>query len=136
MQSLSFTIPGPPQGKARPVVTKHGAFTPKKTVAYENLVKMAFVEKYPAHVPLEGAVRVHIYASFQPPKSASKKKLRQMLAHLIKPLVKPDLDNIAKGVCDALNGIAWNDDKQITDLYVGKRYDENPRVEVDILSTE
>ena len=59
-----------------------------------------------------------------------------MLAHLVKPLVKPDLDNIAKGICDALNGIAWKDDKQITDLYVGKRYDENPRVEVDILSTE
>lgn len=33
---------------------------------------------------------------------------------------KPDLDNIAKLVMDALNGIAWADDAQVTSLSVSK----------------
>lgn len=34
---------------------------------------------------------------------------------------KGDVDNLAGGVMDALNGIAWRDDDQITDLTVRKR---------------
>jgi Holliday junction resolvase RusA-like endonuclease len=35
--------------------------------------------------------------------------------------VKPDADNIAKAVLDALNGFAWEDDAQVTALKVYKR---------------
>lgn len=47
MKSVSFEIPGPPQGKARPRVVraKNGAsltYTPDKTVAYEELVRLRF----------------------------------------------------------------------------------------------
>lgn len=34
---------------------------------------------------------------------------------------KPDADNDAKLVLDALNGVAWDDDQQVTDLHVIKR---------------
>ena len=33
---------------------------------------------------------------------------------------KPDADNVAKLVLDALNGTAWHDDTQVTDLEVHK----------------
>ena len=33
-----------------------------------------------------------------------------MLEHRIRPTVKPDLDNVAKLIYDALNGVAWYDD--------------------------
>ena len=33
---------------------------------------------------------------------------------------RPDADNIAKLVLDALNGTAWHDDSQVTEIYVGK----------------
>ena len=39
-----------------------------------------------------------------------------------------DLDNIAKTVLDALNGIAYDDDKQIIFLCVNKRYGLTPGV--------
>lgn len=34
---------------------------------------------------------------------------------------KPDADNDAKLVLDALNGIAWEDDQQVNDLHIIKR---------------
>ena len=39
-----LTIPGEPVGKGRPRFTKNGhSFTPEKTVNYENLVKLYFM---------------------------------------------------------------------------------------------
>ena len=40
----------------------------------------------------------------------------------IKKCSKPDVDNLAKTVCDALNGIAWLDDSQIVRMSAVKRY--------------
>ena len=51
---------------------------------------------------------------------------------LIRPHKKPDVDNIAKVVLDALNGLVYTDDKQVTDLRVRKRYDTVERIEVII----
>jgi Holliday junction resolvase RusA-like endonuclease len=48
-----------------------------------------------------------------------------------------DWDNLAKLTCDALNGIAWEDDSQIVVARVVLGVDpENPRVEVEISSME
>lgn len=38
------------------------------------------------------------------------------------PTRKPDLDNVAKQICDALNGLLWLDDKQICDLTISRRW--------------
>lgn len=44
---------------------------------------------------------------------------------------KCDLDNFNKLTLDALTGILYNDDSQITELHIFKAYDKtNPRVEV------
>ncbi len=46
-----------------------------------------------------------------------------------------DIDNI-KGLLDALTGIIWKDDGQITELCISKGYDkEHPRVELLISTT-
>ena len=55
-----------------------------------------------------------------------------MLEYKIRPVVKPDLDNVAKLICDALNGLAWHDDNAIVDMQVRKFYSTQPRVEVII----
>ena len=46
------------------------------------------------------------------------------------PSVKPDLDNISKIILDALNKVAFNDDKQVAQLSITKRYGEQPFVKV------
>ena len=45
---------------------------------------------------------------------------------------KPDLDNVAKGVLDALNGVAYVDDTQVVRLLVQKQYSLEPRLVVTV----
>jgi Holliday junction resolvase RusA-like endonuclease len=59
-----------------------------------------------------------------------------MIDGTIKPVKKPDLDNIAKICLDALNKLAFDDDSQIVALRVEKHYSEEPRVEIEITERE
>ncbi|BCK01631.1 RusA family crossover junction endodeoxyribonuclease [Anaerocolumna chitinilytica] len=133
---ISFEIPGPPQGKARARTffnNKSGrmaSITPEKTVLYENLIKLCYQKNtnYISDKPL----RVYIKACFEPAKSTSKSKRIEMLTDKIRPTKKPDIDNIAKVVLDALNGIAYKDDTQVVTLEVRKFYKPFACVNVDI----
>lgn len=66
------------------------------------------------------------------PQSKSKKQKEKMLTGEIKPVVKPDVDNVAKSILDALNGIIYLDDKQIIELDIKKIYAETSWTEVKI----
>lgn len=136
--AFNFAVYGEPVGKGRPkfsTVNGHAvAYTPKKTANYENLVKLSYKQAFPEEKPFEKDVqlKVSIRAYFSIPKSASKKKHQAMIDGEIRPTKKPDTDNIAKVVCDALNGIAYHDDSQIVELTVSKSYSDNPKVLVRI----
>ena len=130
--TAQFTVDGAPQGKARPRVTRNGTFTPAKTKAYEKSVQWAYMMQCQGAMFPDVSLMVMIDAYFPIPKSASKKKHERMQDGLIRPKVKPDLDNVAKSICDALNGQAYHDDAQICALYVRKWYDEKPRCDVQI----
>lgn len=133
MRNICFTVPGPPQGKARPKVVrlKNGfshTYTPDKTVAYEELVRMRYQAAAQGfHFADDAQVGIQITARYPVPKSKSKKAKAAMLAGRIKPAKKPDCDNIVKIVCDALNGIAYRDDAQIVLAQITKEYDDEPR---------
>lgn len=133
-QQISFTIPGEPCAKGRPRfdrATGH-ARTPEKTSRYEQLVQLAYMQHVGQDVTLQGPIKAHIRAYFTIPKSTSKRKRRQMLDGELHPTKKPDTDNLAKIVLDALNGIAYADDKDIVRLNVKKIWSEQPRVDVKI----
>lgn len=135
MNSMIFTVPGKPFGKQRPRFARTGrAYTPDKTVVYENLIKTCFAEKYPNHIPVSGAIRVTIGAVFPIPQSWTKKKKNAAIAGTIRPK-KPDWDNIGKIVCDALNGIAYADDSAIYCGQVEKRFGDIPALHV-LIETE
>lgn len=133
---IRFTIPGEPKGKGRPRLGRSGhAYTPHDTTVYENLVKLCYRDEYPDEGEIarkDEPVKVLIWAYYQIPKSVSKKTRMAMQMDDIRPSKKPDCDNIAKIICDALNGIAYYDDSQICELSVIKHYSETPRVEVKI----
>ena len=99
--------------KQRPKFSRQGpyvrTYTPAKTANYENLVKVVYQEKYLGQDLLEGSLSAQIVAYCKPPKT-SKKKLSAMLNGTIRPTKKPDCDNIAKIILDALNDIAYEDD--------------------------
>ena len=138
---MRFVIPGPPQGKGRPRFSTYGGavrtHTPQKTVAYENLVKLEYERQCNGRrFADDSLLSVEIVAFFSMPKNVSKVKRAAMLEGKIRPTKKPDVDNIAKIICDSLNGIAYHDDKQIVKLIVYKYYASIPRVTVCISEVE
>jgi Holliday junction resolvase RusA-like endonuclease len=131
MMQTIFTVDGEPQGKARPRFTRGGrAYTPKKTVEYERAIKNAFLAAGGALTNLP--VKVSINAYYKIPASATKKKTVHMMSGEILPTKKPDTDNIAKAVCDALNGVAYHDDAQVCILHVKKIYSTEPSIVVTV----
>lgn len=128
----SFIIFGQPVAKGRPKVTKWGTYTPEKTVNYENLVKMSYIEAYKDEKLLEGDLEVTINFYFSMPKSTSKKTKERMLNHEIMHNKRPDIDNCIKSITDALNKIAYKDDNQIVKIKASKYYSDEPRTVVFI----
>lgn len=138
MSEITFTVPGPPKGKARARTVHTGgrtfSYTPEGTVLYENLVKTYFYQTEAHPFDADEELKANIIAYYPIAKSTSKKKRQQMLAGLIRPTKKPDLDNVIKSILDALNKVAYHDDTQIVSLSVEKFYSDSPRVEVAISS--
>lgn len=137
-KNMEFEVIGAPVGKRRPKFsTVHGyaqAIKPKEDVIYENLVKLSFQQAKPTDYNLfDKAVKMTILACFAIPKSFSKKKQKEALEGTIRPLTKPDADNIAKIICDALNDIAYKDDTQIIELTITKQYASEPKVKITLV---
>ena len=133
--SVTFTIDGLPVPKGRPKFSSRGGFarvyTPKKTADYEAQVKAA-AEQAMMREPLETPVSVYLYFRLPIPQSYSKTAREGCLSGFKRHTKRPDLDNLAKSVLDALNEVAWADDSQIVSLHVTKVYASAPGVDVHI----
>ena len=129
---IEFTVPGVICAKGRPRFSRQGnfirTFTPEKTVNYENLVRLSYMQA--GCEKLNGPIVAQITAYMPIPKSESKKKKAAMEAGLILPTTKIDIDNMCKSVLDALNKIAYDDDGQIVELHARKLYSDTPRAEI------
>lgn len=120
---MVFTVPGKPQGKGRPRFTHNGgAYTPKATKQYESLIRDCYIKSGGKLLAEDKPIYLKIIACFAPPQSTPKKTQALMWLNKILPLKRPDGDNIIKAVADALNGVAYHDDSQVTDWVVKKRY--------------
>lgn len=118
-ESLGFWVYGRVVGKARPRVTRNGRFTPKSTVEAEARVAAAARAALPegAGQPLFGrrqpvAVGVTVWRPL--PGSRPKRVEAEPDTYT------PDVDNVAKLVMDAMQGVVLEDDAQVTTLYVAK----------------
>jgi Holliday junction resolvase RusA-like endonuclease len=132
---ITFEVPGRPQGKRRARFFRAGHFIKShadpQTVNYETFIREMFCLAYPGFVPLEGALAVEVRAFCGMPQ-ASKKKFAAMVSGELRPAKKPEPDNIAKVVLDALTGLAFKNDSQVVSLAVEKWYGERERVDVSI----
>ena len=82
---------------------------------------------------LEGSLSINIIAYLKIPKSTSKAKVEEMLENKISPTKKPDVDNIAKSILDAMNNFVFKDDNQVSKISVEKRFalEEKAVIEVE-----
>ena len=131
---VTFIVYGEPQGKGRPRFVRRGnhisTYTPQKTKTYEDEIRIMAKAAMGASEPLDTPMTVAIYIRVGIPASYSKQKRMDALAGIIKPMKKPDLDNVAKCFLDSMNEIVYLDDKQVVNLHVTKVYAETPAVEV------
>lgn len=142
MKEVKFTVPGEPRGKGRPRFSTHKkgdgrtfvtARTPDETIIYENLVRMEYERQCGGVYFGKGEpVELTVTAYLPIPISTSKKRARLMDGGELRPVKKPDLDNMVKTAMDAVNRIAYSDDVQVVDMHVHKYYSERPRLEVTI----
>ena len=106
-KEIEIIFPGIAVSKLRARQGKNGWYTPAETVAYErelgliarNQMQLQEVEAFEKDIPLSVTIAF-----------VKKGKLTG----------KPDIDNCAKAVLDALKGVCYHDDSQIVHLTAGK----------------
>ena len=120
---MDFIVEGKPQGKQRPRFSRISktVYTPTKTAKYEKRIAKAYTDIGGKCIPDGCYVSVTVHAFFPVPKSYSRKKREDCLERILRPDKKPDMDNILKVVLDALNKVAYEDDKQVVEL-IGRKY--------------
>lgn len=141
--SLKITVPGDPVPKGR-----HRAriVQPRHKPAFIHFYQDSETEKYENHIAmlanivmggrgvLLGPLELRIIAYVPIPKSWSEKMKQRCVDGVMRPVTRPDGDNYEKAALDALNGIVYKDDAQIVEMRWSKRYDHNPRLEIEVFA--
>ncbi len=120
MREIKFSVPGHPIGKQRPRVFTHRqsgkvmAMTPKKTAAYEDNISYGYISMSRGYrFPDKTKIRLDVVAYFKNDR-------------------RSDANNVYRLVADALEKIAYENDKYVVgscDYFIDK---ENPRLEVTV----
>lgn len=113
---MEIKVEGKIIGKQRPRANFRTGiiYTPYNTKKYERLIKSKVTQK------VDGAIAIDLECHFKMPKWSNKKR-KEMVG---KPtLKKPDIDNITKIYLDALNRVAYDDDKQVYQISATKVWD-------------
>ena len=136
-RTVTFTVPGKPRGLPRPRATARGGYvrfygsaSAKKLLAR---IRAAYLAAAGKHVPHQGAVELWVSAFFAAPTRLRKADRGRLADEAASHVGKPDLDNIIKAVCDALNELAWEDDSQVAYITASKNYGASPQLWVRVL---
>jgi len=131
---FDMVLAGEPVGKGRPRFSRATGhtYTPEKTARFEERLAWGAQSIWGRQPLLEGELVMHMAAYFSIPTSRPKLWRDKAVAGLIRPVKKPDIDNIIKAVADSLNKIVYLDDTQIVAMKAGKFYSDKPRIEIKI----
>ena len=132
--AITFHVPGDPVPQPRPRVSTRGGFARAYVPA-----------KHPVHAYRKAVSAAAVDAGARPTETAPMSVIIDLVwsrpvSHMTKTGVRKgapalprfDVDNCAKAVLDALNGVAWADDSQVARLVVEKSYGEEARTTVRI----
>jgi Holliday junction resolvase RusA-like endonuclease len=124
---VEIEVSGQPRGKGRPRFTRNGhTYTDAKTKEYEKRIHAAAWQKMRELKlkPVGKFCHLEVIAFMEIPKSWSKVKQLEAEFGAIKPITKPDLDNIIKAAKDGISGLDGIilDDKQVTSINAKKVY--------------
>lgn len=116
---LEKKIPGKAIPKGRPRFWEGKVITPASTRKYEEYIK----EQCKDFQKLEGPIIMIVEIAIETPK-CRKEQVKQPLGRYVQ--TRPDIDNYIKIFMDALNGIAYDDDSQVSYVCGVKKYVDEP----------
>lgn len=125
-KSFSFDLTPEPKDRPRMVRSKsffgkQTVYTPKNTKITEQAIQTLLRYQY-REPPIDEPCGMALGFYLVRPKSSRRRH----------PSVRPDIDNYAKLVLDACNGILYRDDALICDLNLTLRYASHPRIDLSI----
>jgi len=134
MSLVVFHVTSAPVAWQRAGLAKGGRhhFTRPETRAWEREVAIRGKAAMRGRPLLEGPVELVLVFLLPVPASWPNWKRRAAFDGEVVPTAKPDFDNLAKGVSDALNGVCWADDAQVVDSFTRKRYAPTPSAVVQV----
>jgi Holliday junction resolvase RusA-like endonuclease len=119
---MTFDVPGPPVPWARARRMGNRYFVDEKTAAFKR--KVALAAKNAGVVKIEKPHAVRLWLEFYLPRPKPNKTMF--------PVDRHDVDNLAKVILDAMNGVAFEDDGQVITLHINKRWSDPPSTRVHI----
>lgn len=147
----SFFVPGRPgsagskkifprKGGGKPIVAPDS----KYQKPWQDSVKWVFMETYGRPVPLTGGIILEITFFLKRPQSHYRHHKGQISGQLkpgapIHQTSNPDLTKLVRATEDALTGLAWQDDAQVTSILANKGYANGPTgadIEINLIEKE
>ncbi len=113
MKSIVFIVDGEPVPKQSFRAVKGGGYTSPRVKAWQETVSYRAREAMQGNDPLTGPVSMQVVFTLGN---------RRWV----------DLDNLNKAICDACNGIIFEDDHQVVNLHLAKRWGGDPGVLVTV----
>ena len=134
--TIYFKIEGKPVPKQSTRFTEFGAYTPKNVKEYAEKVKNCFLMNNPFWricdiITNPVSVKINVFVSV--PKKYNKTLKLRAIAGDLRPVTRPDVDNITKGILDALNGLVCVDDRHVYKLEIEKQFSETDFIKVEIV---
>lgn len=139
---VSFTVAGLPRGWQRAgarIIPARGnrpafaqIYTPPETRRFELAVARYAMVEMKGMAPFTNPVRISILIGLPIAPSLPKYRQRAIRRGHLACTNKPDEDNVAKAIKDAMNKVVYADDSQIVISTVIKDFTDTPRVSIRV----
>ena len=123
MQTIKFSVPVVPVPFMRTGFNEIRRYNYARYTNYKNLVGLVAKRAMNGQAPFTGAIKVtaEFYKHKPRPRKGSKPQVT----------FQGDVDNLLKAVLDAMNGICYEDDRQVTKVVAEKIFGE-PHITVEV----
>lgn len=125
-----FEIHSQPRPQKQTHLGKHGCYDPSKL--HKREIQWQISPHAPKE-PIRGSIELHLTFYLPIPKHIKGIERQQMANNTAKHFKRPDLDNLAYIVTNALKGIVYHDDSQICRMIFEKMYGETPKTVIKVI---
>lgn len=137
---VEFVVPGraQPGGSKRAFIVQGRARVVdanKNVAAWKDRVAFEAVRAMNGRPLLEGAIELRLSICLARPKGHyTKKGLRPSAP--ARPTTRPDLTKYERAIEDAMTGLVWRDDSQVTNKATAKEYGDSDRVRIGVIELQ